>query len=42
MPALSSDPFLDVFASVLEFSMILVTLCFLQVRKDVSEPKDGW
>lgn len=34
--AFSSVLFLDVFASVLEFSIILVTLCFLQVPKDVS------
>jgi len=36
MPAFSSDLFQVVFASVLEFSMILVTLCFLPVLKDVS------
>lgn len=36
MPAFGSGLFLDVFASVLEFSVILVTLCYLQVPKDVS------
>lgn len=36
MSALGSHLFLEVFSSVLGFSMILVTLCFLYIPKDVS------